>query len=349
MSSNLKLPLFIALILFSQSGCKPLGANMSVPPPASITGVRVVAPAELPSELITEGSVSERQSGIAGDLTIFLSGEHQGSLETCGCPIRPRGSLPRSAAYINQHHATHPNSKQLILNGGYWLSDAISAESTLRRDAEVQNDWMIRGLESIGLHAANVTWADLPGLNGKDIPEWAVSANITTTSTQQSPIPGSTIVDLGGLRIGITGITEPTAGFIATPNFEIIDPVEPAVEILNSLADQVDILVLLSYRSHEAAANIAQMVPELDLIVDTGLHREYAVPFIHETAIWTQSHFQTQRLGELIVDVDGDEITLLMARMIDMDPEVGNHPGTFELMMSARRAIENIQMELFGP
>ena len=348
MSTYLNLPLFIALMAFSQSGCRPLGANMSVPPPASITGIRANVPAELPSELIVEGTVAERQSNIEGSLTVFISGEHQGSLETCGCPRRPRGSVPRSISYINENITAHPNNNQLILNGGYWLSDAISAESALRRDAVVQNNWMIRGLEEMGIHAANVSWADLPGLSDREIPSWAISANIVTTSPNQSPIPASTVIELGGLKIGITGITEPTAGFIETPNFEITNPVESAVAVLNSLAGEVDLLVLLSYRAHEAAAMIGQMVPELDLIVDTGVHREYAPPFIHNNSIWAHSHFQTQRLGELIFDVNGDSLNLLMARMIDMDPEVSDDPDARDLMMNARREIEQVQMELFG-
>jgi len=322
---------------------------MSVPPPAAITGVRVDTPTELPSELIVEGSVSERQSEIEGSLTVFLSGEHQGSLETCGCPIRPRGSVARSTSYIKESLSAHPNSRQLIVNGGYWLSDAISAESTLRRDATVQNEWVIRGLEAMGTHAANVSWADLPGLSDRDVPAWAISANVATTSTEQNPIPASTVIDLDGLKIGITGITEPSAGFIDTPNFEIVDPIEPAVAALNSLAGEVDLLVLLSYRAHEAAATIGQMVPELDLIIDTGVHRDYTAPFVHHSAVWARSHFQTQRLGELIFDVEEDNVTLLMARMIDMDPEVSDDPDARDLMMNARREIEQVQMELFGP
>jgi 2',3'-cyclic-nucleotide 2'-phosphodiesterase (5'-nucleotidase family) len=325
-----------------------MGANMSVPPPSAITGVRVEMPIDLPSELVEQGSVSARQSELETDLSIYITGEHQGSLETCGCPIRPRGSVARSVSYIKEARTAHPDSRQLVLNGGYWLSDAISAESSIRRDAVVQNEWVIRGLEAMGTHAANVSWADLPGLEGRDVPAWAVSANVITTSPQQSPISASTVVDLGGVKIGITGITEPSAGFIMTPNFEIVDPIEPAVEVLNSLAGEVDLLVLLSYRAHEAAAAIAERVPELDLIVDTGVHRDFYPPFLHSSAIWTRSHFQTQRLGELLIDVQDNEMTLLMSRMIDMDPEISDDPEAHELMIEARRSIERIQMELFG-
>ena len=348
MSNNPNLPLFIALVCFSQSGCAPMGANMSVPPPAAITGIRTEAPTELPAELVVEGSVAARQSEIEGDLTIFLTGEHQGSLETCGCPIRPRGSVPKAASYINERLATHPDSRQLIVNGGYWLSDAISADSTLRLDAAEQNEWIIRGLETMGTHAANVSWADLPGLEGRNVPDWAVSSNVITTSTQQHPVATNIVIELSGVKIGITGITEPSAGFINTPNFEIVDPIQPAVAALNSMADEVDLLVLLSYRAHESAAIIAEMVPELDLVVDTGVHRDFSAPFLHHSAIWARSHFQTQRLGELIVEVDGDSIELLMSRMIDMDPEVSDDPEVLDLMMNARNAIELVQMEVFG-
>ena len=319
-----------------------------MPPPAALTGVTVERPERGSLEVITEGSIEERQSEVGGDLTIFITAEHQGSLETCGCPQRPRGSLPRTVAYIEEAASQRPGEGRLVLNGGYWLSDAISAEGGLRSDAAVANEWLIQGLELLETDAANISWADLPGLEGREIPAWAVSANVVASEGGSAEINSAVVVDAGGIRVGITGITEPGAGFIETPGFEIVDPVETAVAVLEGLEGEVDMTVLLSYRAHDATLEIARRHPSLDVVVESGVFHSSSAPASRGETVWLKSFFQTQRLGESIFESGAEGPELVLFRAIDMDPEVPDQDSAMELMIEARAAIEQAQMELFG-
>jgi 2',3'-cyclic-nucleotide 2'-phosphodiesterase (5'-nucleotidase family) len=337
------IPTKLVLLSFVFLACKP-----TVPPVPTTPSIQRHG---LASELRTQGSVVERQSAQDADLAIFYSGEHQGSMETCGCPKRPRGSLPRMKTYLNQHAVSHPQTATLLVNGGWWLSDAMGADGALRADAALMNTSLIAALdEAFDLHAANVSYLDLPGLQGQTVPEWAVSANVQTIDPTQSPIAVSRIVRTGDLRVGITGITKVDQSFVPSPAFEISDPVEPAIQALQAMRSQSDVLVLLVYDAPEAAKSIAARVPDLDVIVDTRQNRQHGAPIQIGETLWVKSHYQTMRLGELRLKVSPKtgKAALVVDRKIDMDPAIEDEEQLKKRMKTARIEIDALQSELFG-
>lgn len=337
------IPAMRAILCVLFLGCKP-----NVPPVPSVPSIQRHG---LASELRTEGSALARQSAQSADLAIFYSGEHQGSMETCGCPKRPRGSLPRMKTYLNQHAYAHPRTASLLVNGGGWLSDAMGADGGLRADAGLMNAHLIEAFsEGFQLHAANVSYLDLPGLQGQTIPDWAVSANVQTLDPAQDPIAASRIVQLGDLRIGITGITKVDQSFVPSPAFEITDPVIAAIQTLTDLRANSDVLVLLAYDAPAAAKSIAAQIPDLDVIVDTRQNRQHGAPIRIGDTLWVKSHYQTMRLGELRLNVDlkTGKTELIVDRKIDMDPAIADAPDLKKRMKAARIEIDALQSELFG-
>jgi 2',3'-cyclic-nucleotide 2'-phosphodiesterase (5'-nucleotidase family) len=325
------------------SACQPKAAPPITTPDIQRHG--------LSTELITNGSAKDRQSAQPANLAIFYTGEHQGSMETCGCPKRPRGSLPRMAQYLNVHAATHPETATLLVNGGWWLSDAMGADGALRADATLMNSSLTTAFtDELLIHGANVSYLDLPGLQGQDVPEWAISANIETIDPDQSPIANSRIVQIGDLRVGITGITKTDQSFVPSPAFEIRSPVKAAVEVLNGMREQSDVLVLLVYDAPEAAKAIATQVPDLDVIIDTRQNRQHSAPIRIGETLWVKSHYQTMRLGELRLNIDPSthEVALVVDRKIDMDPAIRDEPSLKNHMKAARIKIDALQSELFG-
>jgi len=327
-------------------GCTP----KTVSPPAALSG-EVRHPEEvtgLPAELVVEGPLSSRVSSISSDLVLHYGGEHQGSMETCGCPKRPRGSLPRLASYTQAARSAHPETPHLLLHGGYFLADDMGMDGELRADNPLRNTWMLKGLREVGFDAVNVSYHDLPGMEHLDtLPAFLVSANVRATGNTPEPAR-SLVFEQNGIRVGVTGITKAGMTFVATPQYTVGDPVSHAIEVLQDLSSQADVLVLLAYEASEDIEPIVSAVPELDLIIDTRMYREFSPPLQVEGAVLTQAHYQTQRLGELLLKVEGDDIEVLQDRKIDLDPEVPDEPNVMEIVLSARSELDTVQEKLFG-
>ena len=300
------------------------------------------------TELVTTGTLDERLSRWPADLVLFYGGEHKGSMETCGCPKNPRGSLARQAAYMKASQTANPSTPSLTVHGGYWLENAINNDGDLRADVPVMNRWMIQGLEATAFDVVNVTFEDLPGLQALETaPPWAVSANLV--AAEGTPAPArSLVVEKDGLKIGVTGITSEDMTFVPTPGYSYADAQESATAVLQELAPQVDLLVLLAYRSAEEARAIAQAVPELDLVIHSGMHREIYDPARVGNTLWLRSHYQTMRLGELRMTTADGEITAFVDRKIDLDPYVPDDPELATISRESRGELEKIQAELFA-
>ncbi len=308
--------------------------------------------ADVTEESVVEGSLRARLSTAPADLVIIYAAEHKGSVETCGCPRRPRGSLARLEAYAD---AATQNIASVRVHGGYWLEDAIGLDGALRPDVAVMNRWMVDGLAAGEWDALNVTYHDLAGIAssagvlamGPDPGTLAalpvVSANVTGPNIRRY-----VIVTRNGVRIGITGITAPGITMSDAPGYAVAPPAS-AEGVLEELAAQSDVVILLQYAASDAARALVRRVPAIDVVIDTETHRESMDPVRMRSTIWTFANYETMRVGELRVQLDRGQIQVAHDRKIDLDPEVPDDPALLALQRRARTAIDAAQKQIYGP
>lgn len=294
------------------------------------------------SELVVSGPVGSRVSTLPADLVLFYGGEQGGRLGTCGCPDRPRGGLARQLAYINASRQANPGQADLVLNGGYWLEDPADFEGRPVPSIQAANLAMAQGLGQVGVDAANIGYVDIPGLlELPSVPDWAVSANVQGLDRQ----PG-VVLQAGELTVGVVGMTSFGYTLASAGDVQVGNPRQSALNALRDLEDQVDVLVLLSYRSSDAAADLAREVDALDVVIDTDLHRGHFSPERVNNAVWVRTHYQTMRLGELRVLVDETgQVEVVVDRKIDLDDQIGEDPALSALIATAQAEIDALAAE----
>ena len=302
------------------------------------------------SVLVTSGATKARLSAEEADLVLFYGGEHKGSMETCGCPKRPRGSLTRMQGYIDAAREMTPESPDLLLHTGYFLEDAIGLGGSLREDVPLQNEWMARGLDAQHWDALNLSYNDLPGwrtlaASATNLP--VLSANIVAKDTD-ADWPRWRKVSRGDLTIGIVGVSNAGVSFVATPEYETQPLVKAAGPVIKQAAAETDLLILLAYQAPGEAKTLAETHPEIDIVIDAYKHRESNPPFVVGNAIWVKSDYETQRLGELRLWFDEGQIARAVDRKIDLDPDVAENPEIQRIMLDGRKAIAEKQRALFG-
>jgi len=337
------LRLAVPLVLLALGACAPKAGALESPVAAAAPAV----PEALAGELAIDGPIGKRVSKAPADLVIFYGGEQKGSLETCGCPKRPRGSFARMDAYVDASRAANPGVPDVFVNAGYWLQDAMGFDGVVRDDVIVGNTWMVRGVRAVGFDALNVGAPDIAGLahlgpsEGPPLP--LVSANV-----EGPGINRWVIVDRGGVKVGITGITAQGQS-LDVPGYTIRAPAS-AGAVIDALAEQADVIVLLAYGATESAVKLAAGHPSVDVVVDAALHREWQDPFYTPAnAVWVGSHLQTMRLGELRVGLDKGRVTGGLSRQIDLDPDMPDDPALLAMQKQARTELDASQQSLYGP
>ena len=298
---------------------------------------------EVVRELWTTQPLVERLPRAPADLVIRYGAEGHGSLETCGCPHRPRGSLARFAGYAAAADSALP-APGIRVDAGFWLTDAVDYTGQPRADAAEMDRWMMKGVAAVGYDALNVSAHDLAGL--VEVPPEPglplVSANVTGPG-----IAPYVVVNRGALRIGITGVTGPAASMADTSRYPVTPP-ERAVPVLQELAAKADVVVLLAWNANDAVRTLLRAVPAIDVVIDAGLYSDALPPVFTRGTVWTFAEYQLVRAGELRLGLDGGRVTGALDRHIDLDDAVPEDPAVAAITREARIAIDGVQKVMYG-
>ncbi len=134
-------------------------------------------------------------------LTLFYSGQVRGTLEPCGCTSDPLGDVARYAALVRTAERSGPT---LLADGG-GLSYPESASAKERAANELRAKFLGNRLQRLGPFAAGLAENDLgPGHGEVTPPRLAVNFS---TSPAVAP---SELKTIGGVRVGIFGVADPT-------------------------------------------------------------------------------------------------------------------------------------------
>ena len=290
----------------------------------------------LRAELKTNGAVAKRLAPPDdAETIIYYLGEQAGSLAPCGCADKPRGGLARAASYLNQ------SSPGILINTGAWLDQGQGIDGRARPDSALKNQWMVRGLQAMKPDAVHVALPDLNGLSAMHNEKVAlplVSANLGGPGIQPF-----IVVERGEQRIGITGISHPGHPNVDTPGFERKKPFATALPIVEHLNETTDVVILLVHGTTDAAKKLAK-TGYVDVVIDSDEHRVFETPFRVGDAIWTRSHAQGLRLGELRI---GPDQRWVLDRKIDLDDSIPDHAPMGAINKEAQLEIKALEKRLF--
>jgi 2',3'-cyclic-nucleotide 2'-phosphodiesterase (5'-nucleotidase family) len=204
---------------------------------------------------------------------LYLLSTVAGALEPCGCSKDQLGGVDHLAAYIESQKEDAPNS--LVLGAG----PLLFTEPVLEPDARTQREWNAEAMAEAASKLGLVAWA--PGAN-----DWAGGADALSTLSgkasatvlaaniegQKQLIP-SKLLDVGGTKVGVVGVANPTAG-LGTATADLFPSgfsPGPAVDAMKreiaSLKGQgAKIIVGLASLPRGDALRLAEAVPELHVL-----------------------------------------------------------------------------------
>ena len=284
------------------------------------------------------------------NLRLFVLSTVAGTLEPCGCSKDQLGGVDHLAAFIAKEKAGATSS--LVVGAGPMLF----LDPTLKQDQSTQDKWKAEAIAQAAKDIGLAAWA--PGAN-----DWAAGAQALGGYREQASaalvaanltgVPGavpSIVVDAGGVKVGIVGVSDPAGGGGAPlPPGVQTAPAEAAMRAaLADLKKQgATILVGLAALPRGEALRLADNLPELHVLVvgkpsSRGEGNDgQKSPVIAGTTlvVETSNHLQTVGVVDLFVRggpsgpivfadaggvAKGDELLSLSNRIRDLETRINS-------------------------
>jgi 2',3'-cyclic-nucleotide 2'-phosphodiesterase (5'-nucleotidase family) len=138
---------------------------------------------------------------------------------------------------------------------------------------------------------------DLLKNSGKQELPW-ISANLL--NVDNTPVfPPFIINNIGGLQIGLVGLTHTTSAL--PPNLHLADWQAVLPQLLQTLSKKCDHIVLLSNLANTENYLIAKDYPEIDMIITADPRYGNLSPVINNKTLITQTASQGKYLGDLTI------------------------------------------------
>lgn len=190
------------------------------------------------------------------ELVVAWTGEVRGEVEPCGCPTVPYGGFARRARLLERLDAEGP--PVFVLDAGEMLVKGFGSADL--GDRALRGRAVLDLARRTGLDAWAPSPVDLlPGGLGLLADSGAISAT-WRPAAGTAPFPGARVIERGGVRLGVVGVSAPTAELSAG---DAVDAVRQAM----AEAGDADAWVALSNAPAATALAVAEGVPGLGAVL----------------------------------------------------------------------------------
>ena len=282
---------------------------------------------------------------------IVLTGELDGYIEPCGCTGKEnqKGGLSRRKNFL-----------QAVQAAG-WPIVAVDLGGQVRRfgrQSEVKFQSIADGLRSMEYSAIGFGSGDLrlpaeelvaavAAVGDKPTP--FVSANVGLLGLDAKITPRLRIVEVGGLRIGITSVlADQEAAQIRNDAVEVI----PALKALASVAaaltkENCDHQILLCFGSPEEAKAISLAYPQFDIVATAGGADEPpaqlgTLPKAHLVELGHKGMFA------VAIGFFADSATVMRSQRVPLDARWGESPDMIALLGNYQSQLESLGLTGLG-
>lgn len=153
-------------------------------------------------------------------------------------------------------------------------------------------------------------------------------ANVTRKNSGKFVFKPYKIFTLGGIRVGVFGLTTPETAYKANPvnvaTVDFLNPVDSAREMIKILRPKCDVLIALTHLGVNAdseftSERLARETDGIDVIVDGHSHTALADGIRIKNTLIVQAGCYLHFLGRTTLEVDGNKIVSSKAELLDAD------------------------------
>ncbi len=178
--------------------------------------------------------------------------------------------------------------------------------------------------------------------------------NVFDKVTKKLVFPSYTIKEIGGLRIGLTGIASNIVDKTMPPSFsEGIyftlgkDELPPVIDLLRN-KEKVDLIVLISHLGFTQDMKLLSEVPDVDVCLSGHTHNRLYKPVVNGKTIVIQSGCHGSFLGRLDLEILNGQIAGYKHQLIEVEASIQPDPVVAELAEQALAPYKDKLSEVVG-
>jgi hypothetical protein len=283
---------------------------------------------------------------------VVITGELDGYIEPCGCTGKEnqKGGLSRRRNFLR------------ALAAAGWPVLAVDLGGQVRRfgrQSEVKFQSIADGLRTMGYSAVGFGPDDLR-LPAEELvaavaavgdqPTPFVSANVGLLGLDANITPRLRVVEIGGLRIGITSVLgEKEAGQVRNDAVEIA----PASKALDGVAAELKKAgcthqILLSWASPEETKALAARHPQFDVVVTAGGADEPPAQLPQLAGSARLVELGHKGMFAVAVGFFADAAAPLRSQRVPLDARWGEAPDMIQLLATYQNKLERLGLSGLG-
>ncbi|HAR41339.1 MAG TPA: hypothetical protein DCS07_01705 [Bdellovibrionales bacterium] len=236
-------------------------------------------------------------------LTLVHSNDVMGDIEPCGCQGTPKGGMVRKEALLKGIEV----SDLLQLDAGDLLFSTESLPKLLQTEGALQASYLLKAMELLN-HDVIVPGEKDFALGFKTFENLRSTTKIPFLAANLSRKDGKAFLkpfvilkrkDKAGkeLRIAVIGLV---GDALRWPQELIASPaIAAAKRLVQELRPEADLLIALTHQGHEADRQLAQAVPELDLIIGGHTQTYLQQPVYAGSTMILEAAYRNQFVGLL--------------------------------------------------
>jgi len=278
----------------------------------------------------------------AVDITIVYTGETHAMVTPCKCAVSRDGGVARRATEVRRIGRGGLTPTLLVDAGGqfggsaydeYTLGPAVDQERTrahLRACA-------LMGYVAYAVGDEELQWGpdflkESGSLGGAPF----LSANMSDAAARKAGVERSTIVEVGGVKVGITAATPQDVYALADPRqaewAEVGDPVAGVAAAVAELRPKVDLVLVLSHLGSDRTRALAEAVPGIDIAINAHYRRPGGLVDRAGKTLLLEFNLEARSLSRLDLKVSDANIDSYRAREIPLAPRVPDDPDAAPLV-----------------
>ncbi|MGE5588379.1 MAG: bifunctional metallophosphatase/5'-nucleotidase [Clostridia bacterium] len=290
--------------------------------------------------------LSAAAAPVSGRIVILYTNDVHGRVEAFkpSGANEPVGGMIKLATLVEDIVAKE-GKDVLILNAG----DSIHGTNIINL---FEGKSMVEVMEAVGVEAMAVGNHEfnygqpvlLERANEADFP--FLSANTIKVDDGRALLPGVLIVTVGGIRVGIFGLS-PLDTYTSTHpknvvGLEFVDPIRVASWMVPFLREQegVDVVIALTHIGYEEDKKLAAAVPGIDVIVGGHSHTRLEKPEKVGGTIIVSAGEYAKDLGKLDITVENGKVAAFSGGLVPVAAGVGEDAEVGAIVAAYQKQLE---------